>query len=108
MYPKADQIINAVASYYACPNEALTSASRSRSLSFARSVAMYLIRKYTIRSLAETGALFGGRGHTSAKKAETKIAELLRSDAGLQHDLRVIEGKIEALGVLKSKRVNNT
>jgi chromosomal replication initiator protein len=57
---------------------------------------MYLLREETESSLPAIGTAFGGRDHTTALHAIEKITELVREDARLQSDLRLIRQALHA------------
>src|SRR5699024_9172405 len=52
---------------------ALCGTSRSRTLTTARQIAMYLCRELTDLSLPKIGQAFGGRDHTTVMHANKKI-----------------------------------
>jgi chromosomal replication initiator protein len=92
----AKSIHHAVASHYGLEPEALISSSRQRDVSLARQVAMYLVRRYTRKSLAETGKYFGNRNHTTVRCAEIKIGKLLQTpQCPMAQDVLAIIEKIE-------------
>lgn len=88
------RILQAVASHYGLTSEALLSKSRQRTVVFARRVAMYLTRRYTGKSLAQVGVVFGKRSHATVKDAEAKVERLLQSNRHFVHELDDI---VEAL-----------
>ncbi len=88
------RILRVVASHYGLTGEALMSKSRQRTVVLARHVAMYLVRRYTGKSLAQVGVLFGKRSHATAKAAEWKVAALLETDA---HFVQELDDIVEAL-----------
>jgi len=75
----AADIMGQTASYFALSIEDLQSGSRSRTLTTARQIAMYLCRELTDLSLPKIGQEFGGRDHTTVmhanKKIKTQMAE---------------------------------
>ena len=62
-----------VAEYYDIPEEEMTSKRRSAGLVLPRQVAMRLSQIFTQSSLAQIGAAFGGRDHTTVMHAVDKI-----------------------------------
>ena len=97
----AQKILRVVARHYGLPSEALVSKNRQRTTVFARHVAMYLMRRYTGKSLAQVGLLFGKRSHTTTKAAETRIESLLEANSHFVHELDDI---VEALESSSSDR----
>ena len=58
---------------------------RTDSIAFPRQIGMYITRSITELSLADIGAKFGGRDHTTVLHACQKIENLMQTD----RDLRV-------------------
>ncbi len=71
-------ILEETARYYGLAIDDLTSPSRSRPLTTARHVAMYLLRECTAMSYVRIGELFGGRDHTTVLHGVTKIDKNMR------------------------------
>ncbi|HEY8464749.1 MAG TPA: chromosomal replication initiator protein DnaA [Bacillota bacterium] len=53
---------------------------RTRSVTYPRQIAMYLVRELTDYSLPKIGEEFGGRDHTTVIHSYEKIQELIKSD----------------------------
>lgn len=66
-------IMGQTASYFGVTLEQLSSTDRSRALTDARQIAMYLCRELTDLSLPKIGEAFGGRDHTTVMHANKKI-----------------------------------
>ena len=75
-------ILDETASYFGLSPDDLTSNSRSRPLTTARHVAMYLMRECTGLSLIKIGEWFGGRDHTTAMYGIEKVARDMRERVG--------------------------
>jgi len=71
-------ILEETARYYGLSVDDLMSTSRSRPLTIARHVAMYLLRENTGLSLIKIGEMFGGRDHSTALYAINKIDKNIR------------------------------
>lgn len=71
-----------VRAYYRLGAAELDGPCRARRLSWPRFVAMALIRELLGKSYPEIGRLFGGRDHTSAMHAVSRVDELCKADAG--------------------------
>ena len=69
-----DEIIKQVSEFYGIPAEELKARKRTKSVAYARQVAMYLSRVLTDLSLPKIGEAFGGRDHTTVIHAHDKIA----------------------------------
>ncbi len=83
----------------------LRSASRTRSVSHPRMLAMWLARKYTRAGLAEIGEFFGRRSHSTVVSAERKVncwrsqgqmVRMLDSDCVAEEAIRQIEARLHA------------
>lgn len=68
-----EAIQSAVAKHYHLKVQDLKSATRARSVSLPRQIAMYLIRKYTKMGFREIGICFGKKDHTTILHACGKI-----------------------------------
>lgn len=69
----AADIMGQTAQYFNLSIEDLQGSSRSRTLTTARQIAMYLCRELTDLSLPKIGEAFGGRDHTTVMHANRKI-----------------------------------
>ena len=81
-----DQVLTAVAGYYKVTEDALVSASRTRTIAYPRQVAMYLARTETDASLPQIGARLGNRDHTTVLYGYEKIAKQVERDDGIRRD----------------------
>jgi chromosomal replication initiator protein len=95
-------IMEETAQYFALSTGDLTSKSRSRPLTQARHIAMYLMRECTGLSLVKIGEIFGGRDHTTVLHGIKKVEQEMRArDATFRQvqDLtRVVRGRVRATG----------
>jgi chromosomal replication initiator protein len=66
-------ILEESAKYFSLSVQDLISPNRSRPLTTARHVAMYLMRECTGQSLVKIGETFGGRDHTTARHGILKV-----------------------------------
>jgi chromosomal replication initiator protein len=91
-------IMEETAQYFALSTADLTSKSRSRPLTQARHIAMYLMRECTGLSLVKIGEIFGGRDHTTVLHGIKKVeAEMRARDATFRQvqDLtRTVRGRV--------------
>ena len=67
------QVLATTASYFDVTLEDLRSKSRTRNLTNARQIAMYLLRELTDMSLPRIGQELGGRDHTTVMHAVRKV-----------------------------------
>lgn len=73
----AAQVLTATATYFDVTLDDLKSKSRTRTLTTARQIAMYLLRELTNMSLPRIGQELGGRDHTTVMHADRKIRTLM-------------------------------
>lgn len=92
----ASLIQQQTADYFNVTIEALCSSSRSRSLTEARQIAMYLCRELTDLSLPAIGQAFGGRDHTTVIHANRKITENMSSKPQVYTDVTELTSRIRA------------
>lgn len=96
----------AAASYFDVSVERIHSLQRDRTVSLARAVAMYLVRRHTTLSYPEIGLAMGGKNHTTVVMAVQRIQGALdasetvkwKSIRGRQErDLRTVLGEVEQM-----------
>ncbi|MDO4378622.1 MAG: helix-turn-helix domain-containing protein, partial [Erysipelotrichia bacterium] len=75
-----DIIIKAVADYYNLTEKQIKSKSRTKNISTARHIAMYLSRKILDISYDKIGEEFGGKDHTTVMSACDKIENLVKDN----------------------------
>jgi chromosomal replication initiator protein len=88
------RLLDIVTGYYEISLEDLLGKSREQRLAFPRQIAMYLLRHEAKCSFPAIGDHIGGRDHTTAMHACTKIADLLQSDEQLKRDLSLLREKL--------------
>lgn len=75
-----DIIVKAVADYYNLTEKQIKSKSRTKNISTARHIAMYLSRKILDISYDKIGEEFGGKDHTTVINAYDKIENLVKTN----------------------------
>jgi chromosomal replication initiator protein len=80
-------LVESVANYYGIGVPDLLSQSRERKLSFPRQIAAYLLREELKSSFPAIGKELGGRDHTTAMHACSKISCALQTDTRLRQDI---------------------
>jgi chromosomal replication initiator protein len=75
----APLILEETAAYFAISVDELVSKSRSRPLTHARHIAMYLTRENTGLSLVKIGDMYGGRDHTTVLHGIKKVEDEMRA-----------------------------
>lgn len=90
--PKA--IIQTVSEYFDISIPDVLGKSREKRLAFPRQIIMFLLREEMKISYPSIGSELGGRDHTTAMHAYSKIAKMMKDDDQLQRDLELIKQKI--------------
>ncbi len=90
------QVIEVVTKYFDISIVDVLGKSREKKLSFPRQIAMYLLREELRLSYPAIGGELGGRDHTTAMHAHTKISSNIEQDAKLKQDLVVLKQQLYA------------
>lgn len=85
-----EQVITAVSKYYRMDEKILIGRGRSKDVSAARQMAMYLAREETGASLPHIGDVLGGRDHTTIMHGWEKIASRIEENDQLRRDMLAI------------------
>ena len=94
--PTPDLIISEVCQFYSIEEKVIRGSQKTKGISEARQVAMYLISEMTPLSSTDVAKEFG-KTHTTVLHAIKKIEEQLQSqNSGIQDNLRDIRSKIES------------
>lgn len=88
-------IIAQTAAYFGLTMEEICSTSRSRALTNARQIAMYLCRELTDLPLIEIGKNFGGRDHTTVMHANKKITGLMNERRSVYNQVTELTSRIK-------------
>jgi len=95
-------ILEETANYFGLSTNDLVSPNRSRPLTNARHIAMYLIRECTGQSLVKIGEFFGGRDHSTALYGINQVEKKMRARdttyKQVQDLSRIIRGRARATG----------
>jgi chromosomal replication initiator protein len=89
------QIKRLVANYLNIAIDDLSSKSRTKAISTARQIAMYLSREVTNISLLKIGENFGNRDHTTVMHAIDKVKYLLTSDVEIKETIENLTQEIK-------------
>ena len=90
----AQQIIKKIALFYEVPEKYLFEKTRRKEVVKPRQIAMYLLREDFNGSFPYIGQKFGGRDHTTAIHAYSKIAMDLKKDERLKEELKTIRAQL--------------
>jgi len=88
------QLIEIVSQFYNITNEDILGKSREKKLSFPRQIIMYLMREELKMSYPSIGDELGGRDHTTAMHAHTKIASEIENDLKLKQEIEAIKQRM--------------
>ncbi len=88
------QLMATVASFYDITHEDLVGQSRKKELVFPRQIVMYLLREEAQFSYPSIGNELGGRDHTTAIHAYTKIAKAVEIDEKLRQEIHLIRQRL--------------
>lgn len=93
------ETIQTVAQYFDINIEDVLGKSREKRLAFPRQIIMYLLREELKLSYPTIGDELGGRDHTTAMHAHTKIASEVENDLKLKQDIEFIKQRLYANSV---------
>ncbi|MFA7245091.1 MAG: chromosomal replication initiator protein DnaA [Candidatus Magasanikbacteria bacterium] len=88
------EIINVVAGYFDISIDDVLGKSREKKLAFPRQIIMYLLREELKLSYPNIGDELGGRDHTTAMHAHSKILQSIDNDLKLKQDLEMIKQRL--------------
>jgi len=90
-----DYIQEVVAAYYNITTEELCSKKRTKDITYARHVAMYLSRMLVDKPLKNIGKDFGGRDHSTIIHACDKVSAELEENSKLKKEIGEMEKKLK-------------
>ncbi len=90
------QIIITVSDYFDIDMDHVLGKSREKRLAFPRQIIMYLLREEMKSSYPSIGQELGGRDHTTAMHAYSKIKEMVAESETLKRDIELIKQKLYA------------
>lgn len=88
------QLLSAVAAYFDVPTDDLLGSSRKKELVVPRQITMYLMREDLQSSYPSIGHELGGRDHTTAIHACTKITKEVDENEKIRHDVMLIRQRL--------------
>ncbi|KQB87032.1 chromosomal replication initiator protein DnaA [Corynebacterium lowii] len=91
-------IIEVTAEYFGITTDALCGVGKTRAVSHARQLAMYLCRELTDLSLPRIGAQFGGKDHTTVMYAERKIRKEMQEKQDTYDEIHQLTQIIKSRG----------
>ncbi|OGH66500.1 MAG: hypothetical protein A3J66_04460 [Candidatus Magasanikbacteria bacterium RIFCSPHIGHO2_02_FULL_47_14] len=90
------EIVNVVAKFFDISVEEVLGKSREKKVSFPRQIIMFLLRSELQMSYPAIGQELGGRDHTTAIHAHSKIENSVDDDLKLKQDLELIKQQLYA------------
>ena len=87
-------VINVVTDYYGLTKQQITGKTRTKNVSTARQIAMYLCRKHLDITYDKIGEEFGGKDHSTVISSCDKIEKLIKTDPSYSRALSEIENKL--------------
>ena len=88
------ELISVISEFYDVAIEDIIGKSREKRLSNPRQIIMYLLREELKMSYPAIGTELGGRDHTTAMHAHTKIQNEIENDAKLKQELEAIKQRL--------------
>ena len=85
-----DNIVKEVTRYFRLEEDQIRGQTRNRDCVKARQIAMYLIRRMTNLSLAETGMEFSGRDHTTVLHSIEQVEKKMKNDPNFAETVKAI------------------
>jgi chromosomal replication initiator protein len=92
--PSPRHILRAVSGYFRLSPEAITSRSRAKDITYARHLAMFLLREDAHASFTDIGRLIGGRDHATALYGHSRIRKELHVIPQTARDLNAIRQQL--------------
>ncbi len=94
--------IATVAEFYGITIDSITGQSREKRYAMPRQVIMFLLRKELAMSFPAIGGELGGRDHTTAMHAYSKIEACTENDLKLKQEIEMIKQRVYTTGVPNS------
>lgn len=91
-----NRIIKCVADYYGLTRQQITGKTRTKNISNARQISIYLCRKLLDLPYIKIGEEFGGRDHSTIISSCTKVEKQIRKDANYATAVSEIEKMISS------------
>ena len=95
--PTPDILIRETARYYSLKEEDLRGQNRSKNMTMARQVSMYLMRSLTGLSLKDIGTHYEDRNHATVLSSIRKVEQLLKNDPSMAGTVRDITSNLNSV-----------
>lgn len=90
----SDTIVDTISTFFNIKTNDLKSKKRSKSISYPRQIAMYILKEKLNISLKEIGDIFGGRDHSTVLHSIKTVEQKLESDPEMKETIHIIEKKL--------------
>lgn len=90
------ELLSTVSDFFDVSQDDILGKSREKRLSFPRQIIMFLLREELKMSYPAIGTELGGRDHTTAMHAHTKIQNEIENDLKLKQDIELIKQRLYA------------
>ena len=94
--PTSDVIIDEVCKFYNIDPATLRGQGRSKDISLARQIAMYLIRSMTNLSLDDIGKQFDNRDHSTVLYSIKQVEKQMKKDPAFAETVKEIKTNINS------------
>lgn len=94
--PTPDVIIEESARYFGVTAEEIRGQRRTKNITMARQVSMYLIRNLTNMSLVDIGKEYEDRNHSTVLTSIRKVEDLLKTDPEISSTVRDISSNVNS------------
>lgn len=99
-----EDIVMAVADYYGIPPEAIYGRDRSREVSSARQVVMYIARETADMALQDIGDALGGRNHSTVLYSCEKIEDLMKTDSQVRRQVQSVTRSLSSQSAFSHRK----
>lgn len=89
-----NKIKKIVSEYYGLTLEQIESKSRTKNITSARNIAIYLCRKFLSLPFLKIGFEFGNRDHSTIKSSYDRVVKLMKEDSKYQEAIDQLEKKL--------------
>jgi len=89
-----NRVVKCISKYYSYNLKDLRSKKRNKDLSFARHLAMFLMKRTSDKSLRDIGHFLGGRDHSTVMHALGKVEKYLEKNPDFSQKVRQMEREI--------------
>lgn len=89
-----NKICNVLKKHFSCTIALLQAKNRNKDIVWVRQIAMFLMKKFTDKSLREIGSFLGGKDHSTVMHAYSKVENRIEHDIAFAQKMKLIEQDI--------------